>query len=163
MENAKLTIRYPTVFPKNGSLVLYPIGTMAERPAPAPTHHEELVHALLPNAPGESLLDKDLSWESVIRDPSWLFLRLSLGAKRHTRSINRLEAPLGALAVAICCAAVARASPSLAYFRFPLTGHFDSLFTTSPEEFDGGRRFRSYARRTSQTTKQIINKVPSSS
>jgi hypothetical protein len=38
----------------------------------------------------------------------------------------------GALAVAIWCAAVANASPSLAYRRFPLTGHFDSSFTTSP-------------------------------
>jgi hypothetical protein len=34
------------------------------------------------------------------------------------------------LAVAIWCAAVARASASLAYLRFPLTGHFDSLSTT---------------------------------
>jgi hypothetical protein len=32
----------------------------------------------------------------------------------------------------IWCAAVARASPSLAYFRFLLTGHFGSLSTTSP-------------------------------
>ena len=31
---------------------------------------------------------------------------------------------LGALVVAIWCAAVANASPSVAYFRFPLTGHF---------------------------------------
>jgi hypothetical protein len=38
----------------------------------------------------------------------------------------------GAWAVAIWCAAVARASPSLAYFRFPLTGHLDSLSTTRP-------------------------------
>jgi hypothetical protein len=36
------------------------------------------------------------------------------------------------LAVAIWCAAVARASPSLAYFLFPLTGHFDSLSTARP-------------------------------
>jgi hypothetical protein len=39
------------------------------------------------------------------------------------------------LAVAIWCAAVARASPSVAYFRFPLTGHFDSLSTTIPTAF----------------------------
>jgi hypothetical protein len=39
---------------------------------------------------------------------------------------------LGALAVAIWCAAVARASPSLAYFLLPLTGHFDSSSTTRP-------------------------------
>jgi hypothetical protein len=39
---------------------------------------------------------------------------------------------LGAWAVAIWCAAVASASPSVAYFRFPLTGHFDSLSTTIP-------------------------------
>ena len=71
MENAKLTIRYPTVFPKNGSLVLYPIGTIAERPAPAPTHRKELIYALLPNAPGESLqLTKTYHRESVIRDLS---------------------------------------------------------------------------------------------
>jgi len=31
------------------------------------------------------------------------------------------------LAVAIWCAAVASASPSLVYFRFPLTGHLGSL------------------------------------
>jgi hypothetical protein len=36
------------------------------------------------------------------------------------------------LTVAIWCAAVARASPSLTYFRFPLTGHFGSLSTMSP-------------------------------
>jgi hypothetical protein len=39
------------------------------------------------------------------------------------------------LAVAIWCAAVARASPSVAYFRFPLTGHFDLLSTTIPAAF----------------------------
>jgi hypothetical protein len=36
------------------------------------------------------------------------------------------------LAVEIWCAAVASASPSVAYFRFPLTGHFDSSSTTQP-------------------------------
>jgi hypothetical protein len=30
---------------------------------------------------------------SIIYDPSWLFLHFSLDAKRHTRSIDRLEVP----------------------------------------------------------------------
>jgi hypothetical protein len=38
----------------------------------------------------------------------------------------------GALVVAIWCAAVASASPSLAYIRFPLTGHFESVSTGCP-------------------------------
>src|SRR5579862_1903414 len=44
----------------------------------------------------------------------------------------------GAFADAIWWAAVAKASPSVAYMRFPLTGHLDSLSNTIfPDCFSG--------------------------
>jgi hypothetical protein len=56
------------------------------------------------------------------------FVRCQASHQEHRYA----RSSFGALAVAIWCEAVARASPSLAYFRFPLTGHFDSLSTTNP-------------------------------
>ncbi len=51
-------------------------------------------------------------------------------ASHHKQRYARRS--LGAFVVAIWCAAVASASASLAYFLFPLTGHFESFSTGRP-------------------------------
>jgi hypothetical protein len=56
------------------------------------------------------------------------FVRCQASHQEHRYA----RSPFGARPVAIRCVAVASASPSLAYFCFPLTGHFDSLFIASP-------------------------------
>ena len=56
--------------------------------------------------------------------PSFVRCHASHHEQRYARS------SFGAFAVAIWCAAVARASPSVVYFLLPLTGHFEPSSTT---------------------------------